>query len=63
MNVGENIKKRREASNMSQRDLAEQVGIAQPFLCQVERGSKNPSFQVAVEIANVLGCDLKELAE
>lgn len=63
MNVGENIKNRREASNMSQRDLAEQVGIAQPFLCQVERGTKNPSLQVAAEIAKVLKCDLKDLVE
>lgn len=63
MNVGENIKKRREALNVSQRDLAEQVGIAQPFLCQVERGTKNPSLQVAAEIAKVLGCDLQDLAE
>lgn len=63
MSVGENIKKRREALNLSQRDLAEQVGIAQPFLCQVERGTKNPSLQVAAEIAKVLECDLKELVE
>jgi DNA-binding helix-turn-helix protein len=63
LSVGENIKKRREALNLSQRDLAAQVGIAQPFLCQVERGTKNPSLQVAAEISKVLECALQDLLQ
>lgn len=63
MSVGENIKNRREALNLSQRDLAEQVGIAQPTLCQIERGTKNPSLQVGIAIADVLGCSVESLTK
>lgn len=31
------------------------------MLCQIERGTKNPSLQVAAEIAKLLGCELGEL--
>lgn len=58
MNVGENIRRIREEKELTQAYVAEQVGISQAMLCQIERGTKNPSLQVGKEIADVLGCSL-----
>lgn len=63
MSVGENIRTRREAMGFSQTSVAEKAGITAAMLCQVERGTKNPSLQVAAEIAKVLECSLEELLE
>lgn len=61
MSVGENIRKLRDEKNIQQAELAEKVGVSQAMICQIERGTKNPSLQVAVGIAEVLKCDIKEL--
>lgn len=61
MSVGENIRRIREQKNITQAWLAEHAGIAQPTLCQIERGTKNPSLQVSAEIARLLGCRLDDL--
>lgn len=61
MSVGENIRRIREARGLNQRQLADRVGIAQPWVCQIERGTKNPSLQVSKLIAEVLGCTLDDL--
>lgn len=61
MSVGDNIRKLREEKGFSQTDVAKRSGITQAMLCQIERGTKNPSLQVANEIALALGCNLEEL--
>lgn len=63
MGVGENIRWIREKRRLTQAYVAEQAGISQSMLCQIERGTKNPSLQVGKEIANVLGCELECLLE
>ena len=49
-----NIKERREELGMSQKDLAEKVGISQSFLCDIEQGRSKPSIDTALKIAEVL---------
>ncbi|MCI8589711.1 MAG: helix-turn-helix transcriptional regulator [Clostridiales bacterium] len=61
MSVGENIRKIREQKNMTQAYVAENAGISQAMLCQIERGTKNPSLQIGAEIARLLECPLEEL--
>lgn len=63
MSVGANIRALREAAGFSQAHVAEQSSISQAMLCQIERGTKNPSLQVAKEIADVLGCKLDDLLD
>ncbi len=63
MSVGENIRRIREAKGVSQVELADRAGVKQAFICQVERGTKNPSLQVAAEIAKTLGCSIESLLE
>lgn len=61
MSVGTNIRRLREAKDVTQAWLAERAGISQAMLCQIERGTKNPSLQVSSEIANALGCAIEDL--
>lgn len=61
MSVGENIRRLREERGFSQVFLAQEVGITQAMLCQVERGTKNPSLQIGCRIAVILGCRVEDL--
>lgn len=63
MSVGENIRKRREALGLSQAALAQNVGVSAAMISFVERGSKNPSLQLSVEIARELACSISDLVQ
>lgn len=63
MSVGANIRALREAAGLSQAYVAAQAGISQAMLCQIERGTKNPSLQVSKEISAVLCCKLDDLLD
>ncbi len=63
MSVGENILRIRKDKGITQAYLAEQVGISQAMLCQIERGTKNPSLQVGIEIAKMLECRVEDLLD
>ncbi len=60
MSVGENIKRLRTEKGLTQTELAEKSGITGAMLCQIERGTKNPSLQVAREIAVILSCRVED---
>jgi len=62
MGVGDNIKQLREAKGISQRQLAREAGVSQPLLCQIERGTKNPSLPVGLALAAALGVRVERLA-
>ena len=49
-----NIKEKRERLGISQKELAEKVGISQSFLCDIEQGRSKPSIDTAVKIADAL---------
>lgn len=49
-----NIKEKREQLGISQKALAEKVGISQSFLCDIEQGRCKPSLDTAVKLAKAL---------
>lgn len=61
MSLGENIKTKRKEKGLSQEELAERVLVSTPMICQIERGTRNPSLQLGKAIADVLGCTVDEL--
>ena len=63
MSIGANIRSRREALGLSQAHVAEETGISQSMMNQIERGTKNPSLQVSLEIARILQCKVEEFAD
>ena len=50
-----NIKEKRERLGISQKELAEKVGMSQSFLCDIEQGRSKPSIDTAVRLADALG--------
>ena len=63
MSFGDNLKRIRERRDISQAQLANAVGIAQPTIAQYEKGIKQPTVATAVYIARRLGTTCEELVE
>ena len=52
--IGDYIRQQREQAKISLRQLAEQAGVSNPYLSQVERGLRKPSADVLSQIAKAL---------
>jgi transcriptional regulator with XRE-family HTH domain len=52
--LGEFIRRQRELQELSMRQLADLVGISNPYLSQIERGLREPSEKVLEAIAENL---------
>ena len=61
MSVGTNIREKRRALDMTQKELAEKVNVDQSMICQIERGTKAPSLPLSIEIAEALKCHIADL--
>ena len=59
--IGENIRRIRKDKGLTQAYVARQAGITQAMLCWIERGNRNPTLQVGMAIAKVLGCTVDDL--
>jgi transcriptional regulator with XRE-family HTH domain len=53
-NLGEYLREQRLAAQLSLRQLAEQAGVSNPYLSQIERGLRRPSAEVLQQIAKAL---------
>ena len=49
--MGKRIKELRTEGELSQKDLAERVGVAQNTIAQYEKGTAKPSLEVLVKLA------------
>lgn len=49
----------RNAADLSQRQLAEVLKLSQPYIAQVERGSKPMSLSLMVRYANAVGASIE----
>ena len=52
--IGEIIRRQRELSKLSMRQVAQTVGISNPYLSQIERGLRQPSARILKDIAKAL---------
>ena len=59
--VGENIKKYREAKNMTQEELAQMLGVTSSNISQIESGDRGLNIKKADNLAQALGVSLNEL--
>ena len=53
------IAKRRKALRVNQRELAKLCGVSEHALCNLERGSGNPTLNIVNAVADALGLELK----
>ena len=59
--IGQRIRRERLKRSMTQRDLAEDVGVGAPHISKIEAGRESPSDELLRSIAEVLGCNFHEL--
>ncbi len=59
--VGRAIAKHRVASNLTQEQVAERLGIGNEAVSRIERGIVIPTIVRLVELAEIFDCDVSEL--
>ena len=59
--LGDYLREQRQASRLSLRQLAEQAGVSNPYLSQIERGLRSPSAEVLAQIAKALRISAEQL--
>src|SRR3954469_12927663 len=52
--LGTYLREQRVAAELSLRQLAEQAGVSNPYLSQIERGLRRPSAEVLQQLAKAL---------
>lgn len=61
MGYGKQIRNLRTKRGLSMEQLAEKVGVTFSLIGQIERETKPVSLNLAVDIAEALGCDIQEI--
>ncbi len=61
--MNNNIKKLREELNLSQKTLADTVGVCRETICKLEAGKYNPSLRLAHNISRALGVCIETVFE
>ena len=61
LHMGQRIKEAREECGLTQQELAEQTGRGLRHLQDIEKGRKNPSFDILASYINLLGIATHEL--
>ncbi|MBA2772871.1 MAG: helix-turn-helix transcriptional regulator [Nocardioidaceae bacterium] len=52
--LGDYLREQRRGAQLSLRQLAEQAGVSNPYLSQIERGLRRPSAEVLQQLAKAL---------
>jgi transcriptional regulator with XRE-family HTH domain len=61
--LGDYLREQRLAAQLSLRQLAEQTGVSNPYLSQIERGLRKPSAEILQQIAKALRISAETLYE
>ena len=59
--IGKRIRAYREQHGLSQKQMAELIGISPTRLCRYERGTEMPNAQTLAQIADVMDCTMDYL--
>ncbi|NYG59815.1 transcriptional regulator with XRE-family HTH domain [Nocardioides daedukensis] len=59
--LGDYLKEQRTTAQLSLRQLAEQAGVSNPYLSQIERGLRKPSADVLQQLAKALRISAEQL--
>jgi transcriptional regulator with XRE-family HTH domain len=59
--LGDYLREQRVSAKLSLRQLAEQTGVSNPYLSQIERGLRRPSAEVLQQLAKALRISAEQL--
>ena len=58
-----NLKQLRMSKKLTQKQLAERLGVKRTTICMWETGNSSPSLEILKKIAQVLNCSIDELVK
>jgi transcriptional regulator with XRE-family HTH domain len=61
--LGQNVRRRREARELTQERLAEKAGLDPTYISGIERGLRNPGIKNVARLAKALGLTTSALCE
>ncbi len=61
--LGRNVRRRREARELTQEKLAEKAGLDPTYISGIERGLRNPGIKNVARLAKALGLTTSELCK
>ena len=61
--LGQNVRQRREARELTQEKLAEKAGLDPTYISGIERGLRNPGIRNVAWLAKALGLTTARLCE
>ena len=61
--LGQNVRRRREARELTQEKLAEKAGLDPTYISGIERGLRNPGIRNVARLAKALGLTTATLLE
>lgn len=59
--MGERLKKLREKAGMTQKEVAEKIGVGQSSVSMWEIGKSTPQTKLLIKIAELYGCSVYEI--
>ena len=59
--MNEEFKQARLAKNLSQTELAKNIGVSRQTINMIENGSYNPTIELCIRICKALGVTLNDL--
>ena len=63
MNLEEKLKQARKAAGLTQKDLAERIGVYAKDICRWETGERTPSIESFAKLCKALGASADEILE
>jgi transcriptional regulator with XRE-family HTH domain len=61
--LGENLRAARLGANLTQRELGVKASVATVLISGVENGHGNPTFNILLRLAGVLGISISDLVK
>lgn len=59
--LGNNLKRIRTAKNISQGDIARELGVSRSFISNIENGKTNPTLATIAKLAKAVGVPTDQL--
>ena len=63
MSIGENIKYIRKSKGLTQKELAEKIGVTDSAITKYEKGDREPNWKTLNKIAEALGVTINDLVK
>ena len=60
VNLSEKMREMRKRKGLTQKELAEKIGVSESYICQIENG-KMISIKKLDKLAKILECEAKDL--